>query len=364
MNYVQTTMYLLGKPEPLRQSSLLVVLAGSLGHGEAFFRGLETYALEQTGVWSTRVSQLRGLLEMGYSLSEALAIVRDLLPPETISAIRIAEQAGTLPGILIAEAQRLTQDRTASLLSSPLAVLGYLSSLVCVLTIVISFLMVKVMPKLKEIFLGFGIELPAPTLLMMNTADMLITAWPAILPPIVASLVGSVLVVIVCRYQSLRYGSNFISNRWPRSWTPCILRQLSFAACAEQPLVNSLDSLMMEAPPCRATRQMSSLRHRVHSGEGLVDALTAAGFLKRREAMFLTAASAARHLDWALMHTANAIELRRDLWLQGIASLAVPVLMLTAGGLVIFVVIGLFAPVIKLINDLSCCWLLSAGGML
>ncbi len=363
MNYVQTTMFMLGKPEPLRQSSLLVVLAGSVGHGETLFRALKSYELEQAGVWSTKVAQLRALLELGYSMSEALSVIRDLLPVETVSAIRVAEKAGTLPSILVSEAQRLSRDRSVSMLSSPLAVLGYLGALFSVLMVLMAFLMVFVIPKLKMLFVDFGTELPFVTQSLIAASDFFVTTWPAILPPLCAVMAGSIGVVIFWRYQTMRFGYNFLSNWWPRAWTPCILRQLSFAACAKQPLVSSIDSLLIDAPPSRAATQMSAMRHRVYGGEGVVSAMAVSGFLTHKEAVFLTCAAESKHLDWAFLYMANAIELRRDRRLQRIAAIIVPILMLSAGVVVLYVVAGLFMPIVKLILALSVFSPLMAGGL-
>lgn len=362
MNYVQTTMFMLGKPEPLRQSSLLVVLAGSIGHGETLFRALRSYELEQAGVWSTKVAQLRALLELGYSLSEALAVIRDLLPVESVSAIRIAEKAGTLPSILVAEAQRLSRDRSVSMLSSPLAVLGYLGALFSVMMVLLAFIMVFIIPKLKMIFDGFGTELPFVTRTLIAASDFFVNTWPAILPPLCAMMAGGIGVVIFWRYQSMRFGYNFLSNWWPRAWTPCILRQLSFASCARQPLVNSIDSLLIDAPPSRTATRMSAMRHRVYGGEGIVAAMSASGFLTHREAVFLTCAAESKHLDWAFLHMANAIELRRERHLQKISAIIIPILMLSAGFVILYIVVGLFMPIVKLIMDLAVFCPLMAGG--
>ena len=353
MNYVQMTMFMFNKPEPLRQSSLLVLLAGSIGHGESLLRGLKAYELEHRGEWATKTAQLRGLLEMGYSLADALAVIRDLLPTETVSAIRIAEQAGTLPNVLISEAQRLTKEDSSGNAFSLFATVFYLAAVCSVGFVIVSFLMVYIVPKLKDIFLGFGTELPGMTVALINIADGFITAWPATVPPILGMTAGVLALLVYNRYQHLRHGSNVFWKWWPRMWTPSILRQLSFAAASQQPLVNSLDSLLMDAPPGRSTVRMSELRHRVHNGEGVITAMTNSGFLNQREAVFLTCATESRHLDWAFLHTAQTIDLRRERRLTRLLAILLPVVLLIAGFIVFFVVAAMFMPIVRLLNDLS-----------
>ena len=94
MNYVQMWLFVTNQSEPLRQSSLLMLLAGGVGHGDSLLHGLKAHEAESKGTWGSKVGQLRLLMEQGHSLSSALSVVRDLLPDQTISAIRIAEGTG------------------------------------------------------------------------------------------------------------------------------------------------------------------------------------------------------------------------------------------------------------------------------
>ncbi|MGB4737730.1 MAG: type II secretion system F family protein, partial [Fuerstiella sp.] len=98
---------MLNRPEPIRQASLLMVLATGIGQASTLLNGLKALAAESGAPWSTRVMQLAALLEQGQTLSQALSAVQGLLPEPTLIAIRVGEETGTLRQVLAAEAQGL-----------------------------------------------------------------------------------------------------------------------------------------------------------------------------------------------------------------------------------------------------------------
>jgi protein transport protein HofC len=110
---------------------------------------------------------------------------------------------------------------------------------------------------------------------------------------------------------------------------------------------------MIDMPSGRAAERISGLRHRVMNGEDTIEALQATQLLRAREAAFLHAALKTRHLDWGLRHLAEAIEARRARIWRRIPTVLAPMMMLVMGLTVMFVCVAFFAPLIKLLNDLS-----------
>ena len=59
MSYLRHWCYLRNRPEPLRQSSLLLMLAGAVGNGEAILETLRAHEVESRGEWREAVRQLK-----------------------------------------------------------------------------------------------------------------------------------------------------------------------------------------------------------------------------------------------------------------------------------------------------------------
>jgi type IV pilus assembly protein PilC len=355
MNHIQMWLFMTHQSEPLRQTSLLMLLAGGIGHGETLMHSLRAHEAESSGDWANRVGQLRLLMEQGHSLAASMTMVRNLLPDQTVSAIRTAESTGTLPDVLVDEAKRISRSvQTASGGAVTMeTLLLMIFTIGTVMFTVVSFLMLFIIPKFKEIFIGFGVELPPITVALINISDGILSGWFLFILP----LTGCACIGLWWTYSSSRskliHGYHRLMEHWPRYWVPSVLRQLSLSAATGQPLGAALDSIMIDMPPGRAAERISGLRHRVMNGEDTIEAMQATRLLKTREAAFLHSALKTRHLDWGLRHLAEAIEARRARIWRRIPTILAPMMMLVLGLTVMFVCIAFFAPMIKLLNDLS-----------
>lgn len=355
MNHVQMWLFMTHQSEPLRQTSLLMLLAGGIGHGETLLHSLRAHEAESSGDWANKVGQLRLLMEQGHSLAASMTMVRDLLPDQTVSAIRTAESTGTLADVLVDEAKRISQS-VQSASGGPVTLetlLLMIFSIGTVIFCVVSFLMMFIVPKFKAIFIGFGVELPGITIALIRISDSILSGWYLFILPITGCAFFGLWWTYSTSRSKLIHGYHRLMEHWPRYWVPGVLRQLSLSAATGQPLGAALDSIMIDMPPGRAAEQISSLRHRVMNGEDTIEALRATRLLRAREAAFLHSALRTRHLDWGLRHLAIAIEARRARIWGRIPTILAPVVMLTIGLFVMFVCVAFFAPLVKLLNELS-----------
>lgn len=354
MNYTQAWLFMTHRSEPLRQTSLLMLLAGGIGHGETLVHGLKTHALESSGSWASKVGQLRLLMEQGHALSASLAMVGDLLPDQTISAIRTGESTGTLADVLVDEAQRISRTVGASGNGLSLEVLALF--MFCIVTAMVSittFIMIYIIPKFKEIFIGFGVVLPEPTVRLIRAADWFMSFGFLLFLPIFGSCLFGFWWMYSSSAKKLIHGYHRLMEHWPRYWVPGLLRQLSLSAATGQPLGTALTSALMDMPPGRASRKVSELQYRITAGEEVISTLESMRFLRSREAAFLQSSLKTRHLDWGLRHLADAIEQKRQRWVKRIPALMAPAIILSVGFVVLLIALGLFTPLVKLLNDIS-----------
>ena len=341
------------RPEPIRQASLLMVLASGVSQAEILTTTLRSLANESESPWSDRVLQLMGLMEQGIPLSRAAAMVKDLLPEESITAIRIAEESGTLEAALSGEATRLLSESdrpsTSNLLTSVVTVLAIFT----VMTSVVTFVMVSIIPKFKAIFEGFGIDFPVMTRLLIQTSDLFygigLLAWL----PTYAGMIGLCIVTWKIQLELLSQGRSSWLDWRARHRTPMVLRMLSLTTATGLTLVDGLRAVLAEMMPSRATTQLSRVRHEITNGSELAVALRTNGFITQREARFLESATRTNHVDWAMRHLATSLDRRRKLWFERIGMIIPPLMILAIGAAVAFVVVALFLPLIQLLNDLS-----------
>ncbi len=116
----------------------------------------------ERGAAGTILRQIAGLIGTGWPLSEAMAQGYPRCPGLVRSVIQAGEQAGRLPAVLRMLAEDL--DDRARRRSKPLPLgIAYACLLLIVLGLILTGVMVVIMPKFREIFNDFGVELPGLT---------------------------------------------------------------------------------------------------------------------------------------------------------------------------------------------------------
>lgn len=340
------------RPEPIRQASLLMVLASGISQPAILRSTLRSLIDESDSPWSDRVQHLLVLLEQGTPLSRAVSSVEQLLPEETVIALRIAEDTGTLESTLSGEATRLLSQPENPGGTSLLTAAATLLAVLTVVLGVVTFVMVFIMPKFKEIFEGFNLELPPQTQTLIGMSGIFsglsLLAWL----PTLGGLSGLFSIGWKIQTQLLSTGKSAWLDWRARHRTPMVLRMLSLTTATGSTLGQGLHNTLAEMEPSRAATQLSRVRHDIEAGAALPQSLQRSGFISQREARFLDSATLTGHLDWALRHLAAAIERKRHSWFDRINVVIPPLIILAIGLLVGFIVTALFMPIIFLLRDL------------
>lgn len=355
MSYLRHWYYLRSRPEPLRQASLLLMLAGSVGNATALLQMLQAHEAESSGEWRDCVRQLRSLLETGHSLSGAFSLIDGILPPATIAAISVAEGGDGLTEVLLEESQRLgarlpgaggTQESVAALALWAGAVLTVLLGL-CI------YLCLFFVPKVKQIFGGFGVELP----LSLQAALDFWTNWSALLPLFVLPVVGCLVAAIVLFWKNcsrqLQLGYWPLLGQWPRYWTPTILRLVGLGMATGATMPRVLNSAVLMLPAGRTATRVIQLRDAVQSGGSLHAALESSGLIRGRERHFLDAADQRGHADWGFRQLALSIEQARRRRLQRLLAWLRPLVTVLVGVLVLYYCLIVFQAMTVLLEGLA-----------
>ena len=353
--YYQSGLFLLNRPEPIRQASLLIVLAAGAGNSESLLVGLQAHAAETGSPWSSRVMGVRTLLEHGQPLSAALAAITGLLPDTTLTAIRIGEETGVLRGVLLDEARRLTQSsgRPSQQGADPGSFLVWLLVTGIVMSTLLSFLMIYIIPKFIMIFYDFDTELPHMTQRLLKVFGWIGTYWPITILPGLTMGFGAAGVLILGLHRRLTTRRILGTEHWPRFWVPDLLRLLSITTASGHPTGPTLTAFRSDLRPGRASRVFQTLEQRAERGQDVLQAMLQTRLLRPQEEAFLRAASRSGHVDWGLRHLGQSIERRRFRWWSRLAHCAEPALVLLMGLCVLFVTTAFILPLIKLINDLA-----------
>jgi type IV pilus assembly protein PilC len=336
-----------------RQNRLLWTLALAVRGGRNLADEVELLAQTETRRQQARLAGLVADLRMGTPLSRALLTREKLLPQETAAAIGAAEESGRLGTMLTELATAQTQElRTVRWNGSLNHLAIYANLLVGVYLSVTGFVMYYIIPKFKAIFEGFGVELPHVTVLLIQFADAFVSYWYLALPMLALPFLALFQALYLCVGEAW-WTPAFVRGLWPRLTTPRILRSLGAAVQQRSGLACVMGSLAEATPERMTASRYDRVARRLEQGMPLGDALHAEKLVTAREAAAILRAEKLGHLPWALTALGDRIDsvrrVRLGLFVEGMK----PALILALGSFVLLFAVAMFAPLVKLLNDLS-----------
>jgi len=333
-----------------RRGALLWVLVIAIERRLPLVPVLEAFAKDSRGIWSTYALQLAAALRSGASLPDALAAIPGAVPNSAVLAARVGAESGTLGPALRIAAETYTVQQDVSYLT-PRGTFIYLFVLFAVMINILAFLMMYIIPKFKAIFNDFDTEIPTATNLVIDISDKVAEFWPLVVP-LMMLMFAVAAVSFILGYGNYESWS-WLGNIVPRLRAPDVLRSLAVVIQAGRPIGSALTSLVGYHPDYSIRKRLALVEKDVQSGADAWTSLLHHKLLRRAEAAVLKSAQHVGNLPWALRNTADRIDrgLRHRFLI--VMELLRPVALLAIGVLVGGIVIGMFMPLVKLLNDFS-----------
>ncbi len=290
-------------------------------------------------------------VETGSSLSQAFRKFPLQFDALYCNLVAAGEQAGILDTLL---------DRLATYKEKILAIKGKIKSalfypvaVLVVAFIITAVIMIFVIPAFKEVFQGFGADLPAPTLFVIAISDFFVSYWWAIF----GALGGGIYAFLESwkRSEKVQIAMDRLLLRLPifgeivrksviARWT----RTLATMFAAGVPLVESLDSVGGAAGNHVykvATRQIQS---EVSTGINLTNAMQNANIFPNMVIQMVSIGEESGALDSMLSKVADFFETEVDDAVDAMSSLMEPIIMVILGILIGGMVVAMYLPIFKL----------------
>lgn len=339
-----------GRPESSGQLALLWLITTACEKNLPLESAVDAMASEARGQWRFKLQDFASILRRGKPLDEAVLMVPDLLPPEAMLAIKVGAANGVLGESLRAEAERQAASHAAQGPESLVGSILYASAMVFLVLTALVFLMIWIVPKFVRIFDDFQVELPETTqsLVSMSTDGVgLLVLGPLAMASLVVP--GALLLWCAGIYTPR------ITLRWllPRLDVGAVLRQLSVVIAGKQPLASGLHTVSTQHPNTATWKKLSRVYEAVQSGESCWGMMESEKLLTARERYLLESAERSGNLPWALDLVGRQIEDRQDHAVRSFILLLRPMCIAIVGALVGFIAIAIFAPIVKLISDLT-----------
>jgi len=289
-------------------------------------------------------------VESGVKFSEALASHPRWFPPFYVNMVRAGEIGGLLDEILkrlaeLLEKQARLRERVKSALMYPAFVMV---AAVGILTV----LMVFVVPTFIGMFTELGSALPLPTRILVAACDVIRGWWWMVLLAL-AGLVG--LVRLTLRTRAGRrlvdrailaapvFGSlveRLLISRFARTFGTLIASGV--------PILSALETVRATVTNVVIDEALQEVERSLKVGESLARPLELSGVFPPLVTRMVALGEETGQLDRMLMQVADSYEEEVEVQLGGLTQLLEPFLIVFVGGVVGFIVIAMFLPLISL----------------
>jgi type II secretory pathway component PulF len=327
--------------------ALLWALAMAAEKDIPLAKAARAFADERSVQVGVRMAHLADLLESGVPLPSALALSKNVVPSDALLAARLGEETGQL-GVALRMSVDYSDDFEL-IMRNVMAKYFYLTGLLVVGTGVVSFMMVKIVPVFSKMFEEFELQLPHGTRVVISVSEYYYILFPLVYPILLLLL----LIGISYFVRWSRYELPWVNRLWRRCDSALVMRALALTVRQQREMGPTVFMLARQYPYPSVGRLLALASKQIDDGVHWCDALRSVGLIKSAEASLLRAAERVGNLAWGLEEMSDSALRRFSFRLRAGLNILFPLIVLACGFVVLFFVIGMFLPLVVLIDGLS-----------
>lgn len=297
------------------------------------------------------VLKIKAEVEGGNSFAGALTKHPAQFDDLYCSLVEAGEQSGALETML--DRVALYKEKSEALKSKIKKALKYPITVVCVAIIVTGILLVKVVPTFKELFEGFGAELPAFTQFVIGISDALVNNFLAVILAII--VIAVVFSQARARSQAFRDFIDRTLLKLPivgdisfKATIARYARTLSTTFSAGVPLIEALDACAGATGNVVYRNAVLQVKEDVSTGQQLQFAMRATGVFPSMALQMTAIGEESGALDAMLEKVAIYYEDEVDNAVDGLTSMMEPLIMSVLGVLIGGLIIAMYLPIFQL----------------
>ncbi len=290
-------------------------------------------------------------VESGGTLADALAKRPRQFSDLYVNLVAAGEQAGILETLLHKIA--VYMEKTESLKGKIKKALFYPLAVIVVAFIVTAILLIFVIPQFEELFKGFGADLPAPTIFVLNLSAIFQEWWWAIFFGIGATIYG----VFEAKQRSRKVAHFFdrlalkipiIGDILYKAAVARFARTLSTMFAAGTPLVEAMVSVAGASGNIVFYNAVMTMRDEISTGTQLQVAMRESQLFPNMVVQMVAIGEEAGSLDQMLSKVADFYEEEVDNAVDSLSSLLEPMIMAFLGVIIGGLVVSMYLPIFKM----------------
>lgn len=306
--------------------------------------------LEKDGLKNV-VEELKQEVESGSTFADALAKQPLVFDDLFCSLVQAGEQSGSLDVML--DRVATYKEKTDSLKRKIKKAMYYPAAVIVIAAVVTVVLLIKVVPTFKELFAGFGAELPAFTLLVLRISDTLQDYGLY-----VGAALGVIIWLLMRSYKTNVAFRNRIQAsiiKMPvvgpllhKSVIARFGRTLSTTFSAGVPITESLGSVAKATGNVVYTKAILEVKDIVSSGQPIHVAMKQSKIFPTLVVQMVGIGEETGSIDKMLDRVASIYEEEVDTSVDGLTTLLEPMIMVFLGVVVGGLVVAMYLPVFKM----------------
>ncbi len=296
------------------------------------------------------VKQLAEDVETGTSLSDAMNKFPVVFDDLYVNMVRAGEAGGALTTIFNRLAEFL--EKGDALIRKIKSALVYPTIIVVFAVAVLVYIMLAVVPKFEDAFKSLGGTLPAPTMALINTSKFLADWWWAF-------LLGIIVLVVLFMFIGRTPGGRRVYDRIKlRLWLfgPIIkgtqiarfTRTLGTLSASGVERLRSLDIVADASGNKIFEEAIRKIQEAVREGESMARPLGETKLFDDIVVNMVDVGEETGELDKMLLKISDNAETAVDVRISGLMAVMEPALLIVMGGVVGFIVVALFLPLLSL----------------
>ncbi|MCS7034770.1 MAG: type II secretion system F family protein [Phycisphaerae bacterium] len=326
--------------------------------GLPILRSLQILEQQQKpGLMKAIIGGVADEVEGGGTLSDAMAQYPKAFDKLYVNMINAGEAGGVLDIILNRLADFM--EKAAKLKKKVIGAMIYPAVVILIAVGIVSMILIFVVPKFKEIFRDFKLELPAVTQLLITFSTFMAEqyGWAYL-------LFGPVVLMLIWKLIRLSEGGKYITDlallKVPILGT--ILAKTSIARFTRTlgTLISAgvpiLDAINITRETCGNevyARALAKVHDAIREGESMADPLRATKVCDAIVVNMVDVGEETGDLDKMLIKIADNYDNDVDVLVGSLISVLEPVMVVVLGVIVGFIVIALFMPMVSLIQGIS-----------
>jgi type IV pilus assembly protein PilC len=307
------------------------------------------------GVLKNSVKKVRSDVEQGTSLSNAMARCPKAFDGLYVNMIRAGEAGGILDSILVRLAD--FREKSQKMAAEIKAALIYPISVVLIAGSIVTAIIIFIVPNFQKMFVDMKMELPAMTMILLDVSDLVQNEY---YKPISAVVGFFVLIKIISSFPKGRYWVDFAKMYVPvfgqiirKSGISRFCRTMGTLIDSGVPLVEALTILRGAAGNEALGAVIDQLIVSVKQGDPLTTPLRKSALFDEMTVSMLEVGDEAGEVSQMMIKVADNFDTEVDTMVTGMKSLIEPFLIVGLGGVVGFIVIALFMPLLSLMSNLG-----------